>query len=286
MGTWREIGAATFVRRHRSADLNVGLVVGDTACLVIDTRLTHAEGRELVTAVRQVTSLPWYVANTHGHYDHCFGNAVFLPADIWGHKRAVAMLFEQADLKRQYFRGAAEARGDRQFVADLDEVEITAPNRTFTEGHDLDLGGRRVRLRHLGRGHTDNDIVVEVPDVGILYVGDLVEEGAPPVFGDSFPLDWPSTLDDVVAAADRWVVPGHGDVVDRGYVVEQAALMAAIADVARRAYEDDQPEDEALRDLPLPPDVGRVALQRAFRQLRGDPPNESADELRHRLGLP
>jgi len=35
---WREVDDRVYVRRHVSYDLNVGLVVGDGGCLVIDTR--------------------------------------------------------------------------------------------------------------------------------------------------------------------------------------------------------------------------------------------------------
>ena len=44
---WREVGDGVFVRRHASFDLNVGLVVGDGACLVVDTRCSLTEGRDL-----------------------------------------------------------------------------------------------------------------------------------------------------------------------------------------------------------------------------------------------
>src|SRR5687767_10432371 len=65
--TWREVGDQVFVRRHASLDLNVGLVVGDGACLVVDTRCSTTEGRDLVDAVRRVTPAPWVVVNTHAH---------------------------------------------------------------------------------------------------------------------------------------------------------------------------------------------------------------------------
>jgi glyoxylase-like metal-dependent hydrolase (beta-lactamase superfamily II) len=265
------VGREVFVRRHQEADLNVGLVVGQSACLVVDTRLSHAQGRDLAVAIRRVTSMPWVVVNTHAHYDHCFGNAVFRPAEIWGHERAVQMLAAHGEIKRQYFMRS---------MPELDEVEITPPTRTFDTERTLNLGGREVRLRHLGRGHTDNDIVVDIPDAEVIFAGDLVEEGAPPVFNDSFPLDWPSTLDKLAAEATSVVVPGHGDIVDRAYVLRQAALLAGIADTARAAYlAGDRPA------LPLPPEAGRIALDRAYRQLRGDPPNETPDELRERLGV-
>ena len=80
---WQEVADGVFVRRHRALDLNCGLVLGDGACLVIDTRSHLGEAADLVAAVRAVTPHPWTVVNTHAHYDHCFGNAAFRPAPIW-----------------------------------------------------------------------------------------------------------------------------------------------------------------------------------------------------------
>src|SRR6185312_478348 len=72
MDAWSEVADRVFVRRHRSLDLNAVLVVGDGACLVVDTRYDEVEGTELATAVRTVTPHPWQVVNTHFHYDHAF----------------------------------------------------------------------------------------------------------------------------------------------------------------------------------------------------------------------
>ncbi len=83
-------------------------------------------------------------------------------------------------------------------------MELDPPDRTFgDEGTDLDVGGRRIELRWLGRGHTDDDIVVRVPDAGVLFAGDLLENGATPYFGDGFPLDWPATADGPPGARHR-----------------------------------------------------------------------------------
>ncbi|TFV57770.1 hypothetical protein E4P41_13970 [Geodermatophilus sp. DF01-2] len=65
------VADGVFVRRHESLDLNCGLVVGDGACLVVDTRSDLGEAADLVAAVRRVTPHPWTVVNTHAHYDHC-----------------------------------------------------------------------------------------------------------------------------------------------------------------------------------------------------------------------
>jgi glyoxylase-like metal-dependent hydrolase (beta-lactamase superfamily II) len=283
--TWQEIGDRVFVRRQEMANLNVGLVVGDHACLVIDTRITHQQGRRLADAVREVTAVPWVVVNTHGHYDHCFGNRVFLPADIWGHQRCVDMLTAHGEIKRSYVQVYAAKEDETELVAELDEVEITPPNRTFLTDATVDLGGRAVHLRYLGLGHTDNDIVVEVPDASVLFAGDLVEEGAPPMFGDAFPLDWPFTLEHVAALAVGPVVPGHGATVDRAFVLDQGASLASLAATARAAYAAGGDLEAAIAAVDLPADTARSALERAFRQLRGDPPYESPQDIARRLGV-
>src|SRR5215207_6301069 len=89
---WAEVGDRVYVRRHDSMDLNVTLLVGYGACLVVDTRASERQGVELAAAVRSVTPHPWVVVNTHFHFDHTFGNAAFRPATIWGHRRTAEVL--------------------------------------------------------------------------------------------------------------------------------------------------------------------------------------------------
>ena len=82
---WVEIGDRFFVRRYAFYDQNIGLVLGDGAALVIDTRSTYGQAREVVEHVREITRDPvTTVVDTHGHFDHAFGNAMFRPCTIWG----------------------------------------------------------------------------------------------------------------------------------------------------------------------------------------------------------
>ena len=152
--------------------------------------------------------------------------------------------------------------------ADVEEVRITAPDHTFGIRHAIDLGGRVVEFKHLGLGHTDSDVVVQVADSGVLFAGDLVEEGAPPAYLDSFPLDWPETLDALLEMVRGVVVPGHGDVVNRSFVETQQAEIAAVAATARAEYVNGTPFAKVdVRTSPYPEEVMREALQRAYLQL-------------------
>ena len=96
-------------------------------------------------------------------------------------------------------------------AADLREVVVDPPDRTFEEQAVVDVGDRQVELRYLGRGHTDHDAIVLVPGTGVMFAGDLLENGAVPSFGDSYPLDWPATVDGLTPLVERIAVPGHGD---------------------------------------------------------------------------
>jgi glyoxylase-like metal-dependent hydrolase (beta-lactamase superfamily II) len=281
---WQELADGVLVRRHARLELNIGLVVGGERCLVVDTRETPRQAEDLVRAIREVTPLPWVVANTHAHYDHVFGNQVFAPCDIWGHVRCAEIVARYGTVQQDAVRHAAEQHGEDELARDLGEVELLPPNRTFTDTATIELGDVHVELRHLGRGHTDNDVVVRVPGA-VTFAGDLVEEGAPPAFGDAFPLDWPLTLGRLLERIDGPVVPGHGAVVDRAFVAEQTELLARVAAVAREAFAEGRGPGSGASALPLPAEVATVALERAFRQLRGEPPYDPPERIRAQLGL-
>jgi glyoxylase-like metal-dependent hydrolase (beta-lactamase superfamily II) len=280
---WQEVGERVFVRRwDRSFDLNVGLVLGEGACLVVDTCASEAQGRELADAVRRVTPHPWVVVDTHAHFDHSFGNVALRPASVWGHRRCAEVLAEYGEVQRAVM-AAAYRKHDR--LEDAEEIEATrldGPDELVDDVATLTVGGRSVQLRHLGRGHTDNDLVVVVADAHVTFAGDLVEQGAPPSFGDAFPLEWPTTLDAMLALVDGPVVPGHGTVVDRAFVEAQRAELAGTAEIARAAYAEGRPVEATLADVPFPEPYAREALERAFRQLRGDPPYDPPAEVLRR----
>jgi glyoxylase-like metal-dependent hydrolase (beta-lactamase superfamily II) len=166
------------------------------------------------------------VVNTHAHYDHCFGNAAFTPAGVWAHRACRAELAATGEQQRAEVVAALLAEGDpaAEMVA---MAPIELPDHLVDDAAVLDVGGREVTLRHLGRGHTDADLVVAVDDV--LFAGDLVEEGAPPAMDDGFPLEWPGTLTALVELARGPVVPGHGAVVDAAFVAAQRDELAQLA---------------------------------------------------------
>ncbi|MGY1687261.1 MULTISPECIES: MBL fold metallo-hydrolase [unclassified Geodermatophilus] len=242
--TFTEVADGVFVRRHGSLDLNCGLVVGDGACLVVDTRSSPAEAADLAAAVRRVTPHPWTVVNTHAHYDHCFGNTAFRPATVWGTRGCAADLLATGEAQRAARVAELLAAGDDEAAAQVRRAPLDPPDALVDDVAVLDVGGVEVVLRFLGRGHTGHDLVVEVED-GTVFAGDLVEEGAPPAFEDAFPAEWPATLGRLHALARGPVVPGHGAVVDADFVGAQREELLAVLAAVRAGRLDRGPYDEA-----------------------------------------
>jgi glyoxylase-like metal-dependent hydrolase (beta-lactamase superfamily II) len=241
---WREVADGVLVRRHAELDLNCGLVVGDGACLVVDSRSHLGEAADLIAAIRTVTKHPWTLVNTHAHYDHCFGNAAFRPAAVWGTRGCAADLAATGELQRTAVVEQLRRAGDVRTAELVAAVPIVPPDHLVDDVAHLDVGGREVVLRFLGQGHTDHDLVVEV-DENVIFAGDLVEEGAPPAFDDAFPEEWPATLGRVHALARGPVVPGHGAVVDAAFVGGQREELLAVVEAARAGRTEQGPYDPA-----------------------------------------
>lgn len=271
-----------WVCRHRDLDLTTGFVLGADAGLVVDTGADLVAGAGLRADLGALPGvgpdLALSVVYTHAHHDHCFGTAALTsastttastprpgragrPVPVWAHERcardlAVNGLRQREEVVAEY-RGTGRDRAAERVAA----VVPVGPTRTLSTSAVIELGGRDVQLLHLGRGHTDHDVVVLVPDTDVVFAGDLVEHGAPPAFEDSDPVAWPTTLTRLLellgpTAAATTVVPGHGDPVDARFVAGQRDELAAVAAACA---------DARLDDGPYPPAVMAQALE-AFRR--------------------
>lgn len=264
-GRWLAVAEGVYARRYDELDLTTGLVVGAERCLVVDTRGDLDQGTELAAAVRAVTSLPWTVVYTHAHFDHAWGTEAFLPCEVWAHERCGAELDRNAETARAKWIAHYRDEGRQAIAEAIARTRIIRPNRTFTGYVRLDLGGRTAELRHAGPAHTDHDVVVHVPDAGVLFAGDTVEHAEAGFSAYSFGPDthlaaWPDTLDVLLDTQPQVVVPGHGDPVHAEFVRRHRdglrtliALKAALsrAEITKAA---------AIAASPYPPDVTEAAL--------------------------
>ncbi|MGI8433975.1 MAG: MBL fold metallo-hydrolase [Nocardioidaceae bacterium] len=275
-----EVAERCFVARYSPWDVSVGAVIGTAGILVIDTRASVRQGRELLDDLRRLeqgADVRW-VVNTHEHFDHVFGNRALEAADIYAHENAAAGIDASAARVKQLIAAEPEGDPDRpeitaQVLADVMASEPLLPNVTFSSVATIDLGDRYVELVYPGRGHTSGDLVLRVPDADVLFVGDLVEESGPPAYGDdSFPLDWPGSLDLVVGmlTARSMVVPGHGQPVDKVFVEAQRSDVADVATRIGSQHLEGVPLDDVFSsgyEWPFEVEHLRAAVERGYSQL-------------------
>lgn len=261
-GDWIDLAEGVLARRFAELDLTVGLVLGRERALVVDVGGDRAQGAALAGEIAGITGLPREIAFTHGHFDHCFGAEAFGAAATWAQAGCAEHLRATGERQRSGWIDHYRAQ-HRHGIADaLARTEIRVPERLVGERAELDLGGRTARLLHLGAGHTDHDLVVHVPDCGVVFAGDLVEHGAAPDFEDALPAQWPDTVDELLNLAPTTIVPGHGDPAGPEFVRQQRDELAAVAELRAAHRRGDIGEAEALRRSPYPAGTTRSALAR------------------------
>jgi cyclase len=250
-----------------SGTMNVGanspIILTDSEAIVIDSEITPAAARALVSDLKAITDKPVkYVIDSHYHYDHAHGNQVFMAnAQVIGHdntyKRLLTNVMEQytylssvqgipnrVDTLRQRIAQEKDAQQkatlERQVASSLayleqvKEIKVTPPNLTFKTTMTLHLGGREIQLLYLGRGHTDTDVVVFLPRERIVASGDLMESQIS-YMGDSYPDEWPATLEKLRALDFDTVMPGHGVVFKGKSKIE--AFEGYVREVSRQSIE-------------------------------------------------
>ncbi|WP_426996747.1 MBL fold metallo-hydrolase [Pseudarthrobacter sp. N5] len=263
MSRWLEVGQDNYVLTTKGSKLNTGLIVGAERAMVIDTGGGPRQGSEILDAVREMTRLPLVVVNTHAHYDHFFGNAVFADdgvTEFYAHENCAAEIEENGDAQRS----SVTADEPEMAAGEGNNVELVVPNAIVKDQPVLvDLGGQIATLFYLGRGHTDGDLLVGTTTT--LYAGDLVEQGSHPSFEDSYPEEWADSLRHLSALRHRYefLIPGHGEPCSDQFVKTMANTMTtAVGQAWQSIRETPSDATKAIPILPYGPEQSRWFINR------------------------
>jgi len=182
---------------------NVAVYITQEGVIMVDDKYEQ-DHDQIMANVRSVTTQPIrYILSTHYHADHSGGNTRFTSeAEIISTRNA-------HDGIVQHKQSNAPAG-------------MVAARVTFTDETDIFLGGKEVRARYFGRGHTNGDAVVYFPALRTIHTGDLVTGGTPLIDypGGGSIVEWTKTLDAVVKNLDfDTVIPGHGPVSKKDFLI-------------------------------------------------------------------
>ena len=207
-GVWMVQGVSALGSvANRNFISNAAFVVTPAGVLVVDALGSPALARELVAAIGRITPLPIrYVVISHYHADHIYGLQVFkeLGATLIAHQDGRLYLnSETAALRLQVSR--------QELAPWIDDRTRLVPADRWIDGPTpLQLGGVEFVLQPAGPAHTPEDLVVVMPQLGVLIAGDIVFRGRVPFVGQADSGRWIEALDRLLAYKARVIVPGHG----------------------------------------------------------------------------
>jgi glyoxylase-like metal-dependent hydrolase (beta-lactamase superfamily II) len=178
---------------------NITAFTSDNGVLVVDSKFAN-EYTQIQELLKTVTDQPIrYVINTHFHGDHVGGNANMEAggAEIIAHDNARVRLSQSQ--------------------------QTGIPVISFADRMTVRFGGKTFQLYHFGRGHTDTDLVIYIPEEKIVMPGDLFASWGPSVRlidynGGGSLVQWPATLEKAMALDFDAVIPGHAGVTDRAHM--------------------------------------------------------------------
>jgi len=238
---------------------NAGFVVTDEGVVVVDALGSPALGDALLKAIRTVTDEPLKrVILTHYHADHFYGLEPLKKAgaDVWAHRAALDYL-DNGEAERRLKQRAGEL-----FPWVDEKMNLVRADRWLGEETHFTMGGVRFDVLHFGPAHSPEDVIVAVPQEGVIFGGDILVAGRIPFVGDADSRKWLERIERLLALDPKVIVTGHGQVsrdprrdlaLTRDYLVFLRQAMG-------KAVEDFVPFDEAYAKT----DWGRFAKVPAF----------------------
>jgi len=188
--------------------MNIVAVKSQKGLAVIDTTMSPRIMAPIKERLeKELGRNDWkYVINTHAHMHHAGGNCLFknavtighdnLPGDMqwlidkqvdetWKRKSLdenAATIQNLQNLLPQVTGSRLQRRmiqGEIKFfelnTQDIEEgFEIIKPTVTFSDRYTLDMGDLQVEMVYFGKGHSMSDILVYIPQEGVLVTGAIV----------------------------------------------------------------------------------------------------------------
>jgi len=165
-----------------------GLIVSTTAgAILVDNGWDSLQSHQIVEWIRKnLNQAVVLCIVTHAHDDRFGGYKVLVneQVPIWSSKRTFTL-------------------------ARIPELVGILPNDTLFQ-----IGGEQFVIHFPGAGHTKDNIVVWLPNHGVLFGGCLIKSTETTGLGNVADADlssWPRAIEDLIGRYPdaRWVIPGH-----------------------------------------------------------------------------
>ncbi|QSZ41994.1 MBL fold metallo-hydrolase [Sulfurimonas aquatica] len=200
-------GHSEVMDEHNNGNISNSCFVNMGASyLVIDSGSTFSYASQAYEEIKKIKNLPIsYVANTHVHDDHWLGNSYYVTV---GAKIIGSLAFEELaieDITRMQKRVTAES------YTQTKQIKPTI----FVENQiTLRINKKEVKIKSVNqKAHTNSDLYVYIPQMKIVFVGDLVFNDRIPSIRDGELNGWLDALDEIKSLDTKYIIGGHGKMI-------------------------------------------------------------------------
>ena len=233
---------------------NSMLITTKEGAILVDTKISAAAQLLADEAKKVGGAAPKWVINTHHHFDHTGGNFAFDDAaEIIAHKNLNPRM--QANLDNMFkpalatqinaLRTAGKTKEADQMAAWADKLTVDdiKADKEFDDKLEVEHGGVKIVLHHFGNGHTDNDVVIHLPEQNIVHMGDLFFNHMHPFIdrgAGATTVGWRAGVRKAMELCDdkTIVVPGHGLMSDKKGLPSQIEYFEQLQTIVGQAIKD------------------------------------------------
>jgi len=216
---------------------NPGMVLTNDGIVIVDPGSSMQAGEMVLRMLKKVSDQPVIaVFNTHIHGDHWLGNqairATYPDAPIYGHTEMLAMVAAGSgdtwvELMDRLTEGATKG------------TRVVGPSHAVKHGDTFKIGNKTFRIHHYGQAHTRTDIMIEVEEDDVVFLGDNVTADRIPRMSDGNFQGNISSVDKILGIEAKTWVPGHGPTGDATMVKAYRDYLQAVYSSAEKAFNAD-----------------------------------------------
>ena len=225
---------------------NPGVVLTDKGVVIIDPGSTTAVGKMLLSKIKGLSNEPVIaVFNTHHHGDHWLANSAIKAA----HPKAI--IYAHPKMKQR----AANTGEDwiklmqRMTENKAGDIQARIPDISVDGEESLKLGDITFRFYHSGTAHTDNDIMIELVEPGVIFLGDNVLHQRIGRMDDGNFTGNIKAIDIALASEAKFFIPGHGPSGGPEVAKAYRDYLATLYQTVAEEYEKDKIDFEMKPDV-------------------------------------
>ena len=223
------------------------VIIGDEGVILVDAGSHRDVAKHIHAAIGTVTDKPvTHILITHHHSDHHLGAEYYEDAEVLATEYCATQIRDgHASMVESMQRRTGVSFGD---------ANPSVPQTTIAQGsrQEMVIQGVRLELISADTAHTEGDLMIWLPDDGVLASGDVLVHYVNPNFYDGNLKSWVGVVDNTILSLPiKTVMPGHGPLMQLDDVIRFRNMIGDFYSTVEKIYLDDGEEADVRENLDL-----------------------------------